>query len=96
MPWTVLIPKRVAKQAQRLPSAVLDAVAQLVADLELDGPIQKRWPNYGKITGRPDCHHCHVKKGRPTYVVVWRMIEKGTVEVSYVGTHEGADYERMC
>ncbi|MFZ5813046.1 MAG: cytotoxic translational repressor of toxin-antitoxin stability system [Thermodesulfobacteriota bacterium] len=96
MTWTVRIPKRVAKQAHRLPPAALDAVARLVADLELDGPAQPSWPNYGKIAGKPHCHHCHIRKGRPTYVVVWRIVAEGTLEVCYVGTHEGADYGRLC
>jgi len=86
----------VVKQVRRLPKIVMDAVAELVADLESDGPVQKFWPNYGKITGKPTCHHCHVQKGRPTYVVVWRVIDDETMEVLYVGTHEGADYGRIC
>ena len=96
MTWTVRIPKSVAKQAHRLPGAVTDAVAELVADLQDEGPVQASWPNYGKISGKTDCHHCHVRKGRPTFVVVWQVIEKGTIEVLYVGTHEGADYGRIC
>ncbi len=39
-------------------------------------------------------HHCHLKKGHPTYVVCWRVTSKQlkTVEVYYVGTHEKAPY----
>ena len=96
MAWTIRIPKRVAKQVGRLPRIVTEAVAELVAELEIDGPVRRAWPNYGKIAGKPDCHHCHVRKGRPTYVVVWRVIEAETLEVLYVGTHEGADYGRIC
>jgi len=96
MTWSVLIPNRVAKQVRRLPRAIVEVVGQLVVDLEADGPVQTPWPNYGKITGKPNCHHCHARKGRPTYVVVWRVIEEGTMEVLYVGTHEGADYGRIC
>lgn len=91
-----MIPKRVAKQVRQLPSAVFEAVAELVADRENEGPVQRAWPNYGKITGRPDCHHCHVRKGRPTYVAVWRVADERTLEVLYAGTHERADYGRIC
>ena len=96
MDWTVTIPKRVAKQAQGLPAAVRDAVRQLLLDIRESGPVQPRWPNFGKIVGKSDCHHCHVRKGRPTYVVVWRVTAENTVEVSYAGTHEGANYRRLC
>ena len=64
--WTVRIPKREVKQGRRLSGAVTDAVADLVADLHDAGPVQASWPNYGKISGKTDCHHCHVRKGRPT------------------------------
>lgn len=96
MTWTVLIPKRVAKQMRQLPPGVSEAVAELVADLEREGPVQRAWPNYGKITGRPHYHHCHVRRGRPTYVAVWRAADEQTLEVLYAGTHEGADYGRIC
>jgi hypothetical protein len=38
--------------------------------------------------------HCHLRKGRPTYVACWRIIDKKTkqIEVYYVGSHEGAPY----
>jgi len=96
MEWTVTIPKRVARQMQTLPPSGMDALRQLLLDIREKGPVQALWPNYGKIAGRPDCHHCHIKKGRPTYVVVWRVVDKQAVEVRYVGTHEGANYGRIC
>lgn len=94
--WTVAVPKRVAKQAGSLPPAVVDALRQLLLDIREGGPVQKAWPNYGKIAGKPDCHHCHIRKGRPTYVVIWRVSGGQTVEVLYAGTHEGANYGRIC
>ncbi len=96
MAWTVAIPKRVAKQALALPVRARDALRQLLLDIRETGPTQPAWPNYGKIVGAQDCHHCHIRKGRPTYVVVWRVLEGDTVEVCYVGTHEGAHYGRLC
>jgi hypothetical protein len=74
-----------------LPGKVVDALARLLADIELSGPVRGNWPNYSKLgDGR---HHCHLKKGKPTYVAVWRVEkETVTVEVIYVGTHERAPY----
>jgi hypothetical protein len=39
-------------------------------------------------------HLCHLKKGQPTYVAIWQVVDKQIhlVEVSYVGTHEKAPY----
>ncbi len=50
------------------------------------------WSNYGKL-GR-NRHHCHLKKGHPTYVAVWEVkgYEIKLVEVTYVGSHEKAPY----
>jgi len=54
------------------------------------GPVRGDWPNYGRLS--EDTHHCHIKKGRPTYVMVWRVTAAKSVEVTYVGTHERAPY----
>jgi hypothetical protein len=81
----------VQKQLPKLPGKVLDTLERLLADIELSGPVRGNWSNYSKLAdGR---HHCHLKKGKPTYVAVWRE-DKGTVtvEVIYVGTHEKAPY----
>jgi hypothetical protein len=39
-------------------------------------------------------HHCHLRRGNPTYVAVWEVTNKQIklVEVRYVGTHENAPY----
>jgi hypothetical protein len=39
-------------------------------------------------------YHCHIKSGRPTYVVCWRVENKKVkiVEIFYVGTHENTPY----
>lgn len=59
--------------------------------IEFSGPVRGNWPNYSKLAdGR---HHCHLKKGKPTYVAVWSEDKATvTVEVIYVGTHEKAPY----
>ena len=66
----------------------------LVKEIQEYGPVQDKWPNYGKR----DCYHCHLKKGDPTYVAVWRVTESEIkiVEIKYAGTHEGVDYNRIC
>ncbi|MDR3555637.1 MAG: hypothetical protein P4L55_12845 [Syntrophobacteraceae bacterium] len=39
-------------------------------------------------------HHCHLKKGKPTYVAIWEVRDKNVriVEIIYAGTHEKAPY----
>ena len=92
MKWTVQYSKRAAKQAARLPQRTLGILDTLVAEIELSGPVRGNWPNYSKLGDR--LHHCHIKKGKPSYVAVWEE-ERGAirlVEVKYVGTHENAPY----
>lgn len=96
MTWAVSMSGRVAKRIRKLPDGVRCAVEQLVRELADAGPVRVQWPNYGRIKGRAGCHHCHIRKGRPTYVAVWKECEAHVIEVVYVGTHEGADYARLC
>ena len=91
--WKVKIHSKVAKALKTLPTPAQKAFEQLVFDLQANGPVAGSWPNYGKLG--PGKHHCHLKKGNPTYVSVWREMKEGTqkiVEVTYVGTHEKAPY----
>lgn len=92
MQWTVEFTSKARKQKQRLPLRVQEALFQLVREIEAVGPVRGDWPNYSKLS---DCaHHCHLKKGNPTYVAIWRE-DKGkirVVEVIYAGTHEKAPY----
>ncbi len=92
MAWTVTIARRVQRQVARLPRAVRDRLIALIADIEAYGPVRGNWPNYSKLGA--DRHHCHLKKGRPTYVSVWDVTETEArlVEIVYVGTHENAPY----
>ncbi len=61
-----------------------------------NGPFPgKQWPNFGKLfEKKEDKYHCHLIKGRPTYVACWKVVDKNTrqIEVYYVGTHEKAPY----
>lgn len=93
MKWSVKIHGRVAKALLRLSPTVQDAFRLLYQDLEQNGPEARQWPNYGKLKGMRRAHHCHFKKGRPTYVAVWWEVkEDHSIEVTYVGTHEKAPY----
>jgi hypothetical protein len=90
--WLVRFSTKAGKTAQSLPLPVQAALWLLVGHLRLKGPVAGNWPNYSKLD--QNRHHCHIKKGRPTYVAVWREVktEERTIEVTYVGTHEKAPY----
>ena len=91
MAWIVKIHRKAEKQAADLPRKVLEHLFELIQEIRLSGPVRGDWPNYGKLTGNR--HHCHLKKGKPTYVAVWTEDkETVTVEVVYAGTHEKASY----
>lgn len=92
MSWTVSIKPKVAKVLKKLPVSVRDQLILLAKEMTLTGPVRGNWPNYSKLgTAR---HHCHLRKGRPTYVAVWEELPDGIrlIEVTYVGTHEKAPY----
>lgn len=91
MGWTVKIHRKAEKQAAKLPRSVLYQLQLLLDDLKATGPVRGDWPNYSKLDGNK--HHCHLKKGHPTYVAVWiEDKQEIIVEVIYVGTHEKAPY----
>lgn len=95
MKWTVTRRKTVDKQVKKISNKVLLLFNLLVEDLEQDGPDCKDWPNYSKLKGQnADNRHCHLKKGKPTYVCCWEVIDKERrlIEVYYVGTHENCPY----
>ena len=98
MSWEVIFSNRATKQIKRLPQDILASLKFLIKDIQESGPVVAQWPNFGKITGKDECYHCHLKKGRPTYVAVWQVTDRviKLVEIRYVGTHEGADYRRIC
>ncbi len=103
MPWKVYINKRAAKKAKLLPRMARSALHLLWRDLEECGPVQPDWPHFGKLRGRSNEWHCHIKRGRPTYVVCWKNrkyspVERreqhaeGEIEIFYAWTHEDAPY----
>jgi mRNA-degrading endonuclease RelE of RelBE toxin-antitoxin system len=92
MVWTVKIMRRALKQVDRLPVKIRESLADLIRDMEFHGPVRENWPNYSKLS--ENRHHCHIKKGNPTYVTIWEVTDKGIklIEVTYAGTHEKAPY----
>lgn len=86
------IMRRALKQVDRLPVKVRESLADLIRDMEFHGPVRGNWPNYGRIS--ENRHHCHIKKGQPTYVTIWEVTNKRIklIEVTYAGTHEKAPY----
>ena len=92
MPWTVTMSKRVAKKVKKLPVSVQAAIEVLIGEIKLNGPNRTNWSHFGGL--KKDAYHCHVKSGRPTYVVCWYVNDRKLrlVEVYYAGTHENAPY----
>lgn len=92
MDWRVTLSRKVAKQKEKLPAQVQQALLFLAHEIARNGPVRGDWPNYGKLG--PRRHHCHLKKGQPTYVAVWEEVagEIRLVEITYAGTHENAPY----
>jgi hypothetical protein len=90
--WAIEFTGSADKQRAKLPDKIRALVDALAGEMELSGPIRKNWKNFSKLAG--DDYHCHLKKGRPTYVACWRIIDKKDqiIEVYYVGTHENAPY----
>jgi len=96
MAWTILLTANVRQRIKKLPRGIEEIFQLLLAQMQLSGPVRTDWPNYGKL--REDCHHCHLRRGRPTSVAVWRVLSKKdrVIEVTYVGSHEKAHYGRLC
>lgn len=91
--WQIENTKKLGKQVGNLPSSIRAQAFALFTDIEKDGAYQPGWPHFSSLKGKgiPDeCYHCHLKRGRPTYVACWRIIDKKKkiIEVFYVGTHE--------
>jgi len=92
MSWKVSYSREAAKQQAKLPERVKRVLDALVLDIIKSGPVRGDWLNYSKLGD--DRHHCHLKKGRPTYVAVWQTTDKTIklVEIQYAGAHEKAPY----
>lgn len=92
MTWTATFSMSAEKQAKKLPGNVQTLLKILVLEIQAMGPVRGNWKNYSTLANGD--HHCHLKKGNPTYVAVWRVTDKTVklVEIRYAGTHEKAPY----
>ena len=101
MKWEIKLTKKVNKNVKKLPEGIQLRLLSLIKRMELFGPYLECWPseekqkykNYGRLEGKGDKYHCHLKKGRPTYVACWEIHSNIIlVEFYYVGSHEKAPY----
>ena len=94
--WTIETTAGVDKQVAKLSEKVTLLFHLLFMELSNRGPALPDWPSYSKLIGKKssDKRHCHLQKGKPTYVCCWEVIDKKRkiIEVYYVGTHEKAPY----
>ena len=76
------------KSIEKMPQSVRDRMAELVQDLRDFGPLQRTWPNFGRLSAGE--YHCHLSY---KWVACWYH-EKGTIriEVYYAGSREDAPY----
>ncbi len=93
MKWNITLNNQMNKRLKKLPEKVVLLTQLLVRDLSMFGVYPgKQWSNFSKLSNKQ--FHCHLVKGRPTYVACWQLIDKSKhkIEVFYVGTHENAPY----
>ncbi len=95
--WEVRFSTQAKKQYNKLKKngtrpSINDTIEFLVLELQSKGPDRFDWPNYDKLT--ENTYHCHLKKGKPTYVACWIVLDHKLkhIEMYYVGSHEGAPY----
>jgi hypothetical protein len=95
--WEVKFSRKAAGQYEKLKRngsrpSIVDVVNLLIIEMKNSGPYRSNWSNYGPLETNE--YHCHLKKGKPTYVACWKVIDKENkkIEVYYVGTHENAPY----
>lgn len=96
--WVVRVKSKTVKDLgnpKKIPSQVANEAYILFKELAAFGPAVYR-PNYGKLRNQGkgiDRRHCHLRKGKPTWVACWEVeSENYIIEVYYVGTHEKAPY----
>lgn len=95
MTWTVTFSAKAKRQASKLPGRIAERLDALQISLEAFGPVLPDLTHFGRLKNwKGEVYHCHLNKGRPTYVAVWAVQDRTVqlVEVIYVGTHEKAPY----
>lgn len=98
--WTIELTSKAKKQLRKMEKEhreIFTIYQFLERDLMINGPALNTWPNYTKEKGLGkdiDKRHCHLKKGKPTWVACYEVLNKEVklLEVYYVGTHEKAPY----
>lgn len=90
--WKVVATGQAKKAEKNLSLKAYISYLTLLKELVLLGPYRANWPNYTKMPHED--YHCHIEKGRPTYVVCWRIVNKKDkeIEIYYAGTHEKVRY----
>lgn len=84
MNWNVTVKTNVNKQLDKLPNKVRLILQLLLEELSIKGPFPgSNWPNYSKLrTGKNiDKRHCHLIKGKPTYVAYWEILDKAKKQI---------------
>ena len=74
--WTVQLISQAKKFNLNLPKDAQLQLLALIRSLSKIGPIQYEWPHYSKLNGKKECYHCHIERGRPTYVACWQVVDK--------------------
>lgn len=69
--WTVELSRDAEKQYNKLKRngskpAITDVINLLIIEMRKEGPYRNNWSNYGPL--EEDEFHCHLKRGKPTYV----------------------------
>lgn len=96
MNWSIHWTGKAFKQRQRLPAKPRNILPSLEKALKNGPHLSTKWRYFKKTAGVTDCYHCHLCSGRTTYVAIWRADRKmKTIEIRYVGTHEGAGNYRI-
>ena len=85
MTWKVTFTGKARKQKEKLPEKIRELLFQLAKDIEASGPVRGDWPNYSKLGDNR--HHCHLKKGHPTYVAVWTECRRNGICGDYICGH---------
>jgi mRNA-degrading endonuclease RelE of RelBE toxin-antitoxin system len=89
MPYEVMVSKKSLKSIRKMPSMEQMRFDQLAADLRKNGPIQKEWPNYSRLSETK--YHCHLSY---KWVACWRHRQgEIRIEVYYAGSRENAPYQ---
>ena len=89
MPWQVVLTKKAAKQAEKIPQREKHVLRTLIGDLALCGPVVPHWKNYSPL-GK-ETFHCHLGY---KWVACWRVEDRKiqVIKIYYVGSRENAPY----